>query len=230
MVEETAKKPHLDLAQRITSCKKCPRLVQYLSEVSRDKVKRFRDSPYWGKPVPGFGDQDPKVLFIGLAPAAHGGNRTGRMFTGDRSGNWLIRALYDFGFANKPTSERSMDGLQLKNVFLTATIRCAPPENKPTSIEIKSCSDFLEEELRLMPRIKIVVALGRIAFQAALQLLVLEPKKKFVFRHGAIYRRQDGLVLICSYHPSRQNTQTRRLTWDMWVEVFHTINKELEPT
>lgn len=230
MVDGTAKNTHLNLSKRITSCKKCPRLVQYLTEVSRNKVKRFRDSPYWGKPVPGFGDQDPQVLFIGLAPAAHGGNRTGRMFTGDHSGNWLIQALYDFGFANKPTSESCTDGLRLKNVFLTATTRCAPPKNKPTSIEIKSCYNFLEEEFRIMPRIKIVVALGRIAFQTALQHLSLTSNKKFIFRHGAIYKLQNGLVLLCSYHPSRQNTQTRRLTWGMWVEVFQTIKRELEPT
>ena len=214
------------LNQRIISCKACPRLVNYRESTARNKVKRFADWQYWGRPLPGFGDPKAKLLIIGLAPAAHGGNRTGRMFTGDASGDWLVKALYETGFANQPTSVSASDGLQLKNAYITAAVKCAPPENKPTKAEIENCSLYLKGELSILKEVKIVLALGRIAFDAYLQ--IIQPLRKPVFMHGSLNKLDDKLTLVASYHPSRQNTQTKRLTWDMWINVFKRIKELIE--
>lgn len=208
---------------QVISCRKCPRLVRYISRVSRNKVRRFSNEEYWGKPLPGFGDVNAKLLIIGLAPAAHGGNRTGRMFTGDSSGDWLIKALYNFGFANKPTSESISDGLFLINTYITATVRCAPPQNKPSRQEIDNCSTYLKEELELLKNIKVIICLGKIGFDACCKLVEIKGCK---FSHGGIITH-DKFTIISSYHPSRQNTQTGRLTWKQWSSIFSKAKKIL---
>ncbi len=216
------------LAATIIACRKCPRLVRYRELVARTKKRAYRDWEYWGKPLPGFGDPDAQLLILGLAPAAHGGNRTGRMFTGDSSGQWLMRALYHAGFASQPTSDHRNDGLTLHNAFITATVRCAPPDNKPTRQEIVNCSTYLRQELALLRRAKVVVALGQIAFSTFLTLAVeygvALPRPRPRFRHGAVYRLPTSPpippVVIASYHPSRQNTQTGRLTAAMLDQLF----------
>jgi uracil-DNA glycosylase family 4 len=200
-------------------CRKCPRLVEYIRDVAKVKVKRYSEWEYWGRPLAGFGDPNAKLLIIGLAPAAHGGNRTGRMFTGDSSGDWLIRALYETGFASQPTSERSDDGLKLKSAYVTAAVRCAPPDNKPTKEEIANCSCYLAEEIKLLKNVKVVLALGKVAFNAYTSLQNI---KGLEFKHAAAYDLSD-IALVASYHPSRQNTQTGKLTWDAWIGVFRKI-------
>lgn len=205
-------------------CRACPRLVSYREQIARKKVRRFLDWEYWGRPLPGFGDLNAKLLVIGLAPAAHGGNRTGRMFTGDDSGNWLAKALNEIGFANKPVSDTKDDGLQLKGAYITAAARCAPPDNKPTREEIENCSRYLKEELQSLENLKVVLTLGKIAFDSYLKHLSLSEKPKF--KHGSVYKSKGFPILIASYHPSRQNTQTKKLTWEMWIEVFKKV-KEL---
>lgn len=207
------------LAQEVIACERCPRLRQYCMQIAREKVRRFRDWEYWGRPVPGFGDPAAKILVIGLAPAAHGGNRTGRMFTGDSSGDWLIRALYEQGFANQPFSSHRDDGLELRGVYITAIVRCAPPNNRPTREEIENCSPYLLAELEILRDVKVVIALGRIAFENYLRRVV-RSRAGYAFRHGAAYRLPNGVHLIASYHPSRQNTQTGRLTWAAWSGIF----------
>jgi uracil-DNA glycosylase family 4 len=212
------------LALRVISCELCPRLVQWRRQVARQKVRRFAQEEYWGRPVPGFGDPRARLLVVGLAPAAHGANRTGRMFTGDRSGQWLYRALYRAGFANKPVSLGRDDGLKLTDCYIAAAVRCAPPQNKPLPGEIKSCQQFLMAELELLRRLRVIVALGRIAFDAAIAAICeltqekITPKPKFA--HGAQYRLGDDLILLASFHPSQQNTFTGRLTEAMLDEVF----------
>ena len=214
------------LRKRIISCELCPRLRTYCQQVAQAKKRAYKDFEYWGKPVPGFGDPDSCLLVLGLAPAAHGGNRTGRMFTGDGSGEWLVRALHMFGFANKESSLTRDDGLILKDTYLTATVRCAPPANKPSRLEIENCSSFLAEELNLLEHVKVVLALGKVAFDAYLRYA---PPDGFMqrptFRHGAAYRLgKESPLLVVSYHPSRQNTQTRRLSWEAWKGIFQTIH------
>ncbi len=209
------------LNDRIIRCSKCPRLAKYIAAVARTKVRRYGGWEYWGRPLPGFGDPDAKLLIIGLAPAAHGGNRTGRMFTGDMSGDWLVRALHETGFANQPTSQRKDDGLKLKSTYITAVVRCAPPGNKPTGKEIGNCSCYLAEEVGLLKDVKVVLALGSIAFRAYTSLHGVRGLR---FGHNLSYD-VDGKVLIASYHPSRQNTQTGRLTWRQWIGVFRRIRK-----
>jgi len=210
-----------ELGDRVVSCRRCPRLIRHVSSIAKVRVRRYRDWEYWGKPLPGFGDPDAELLIIGLAPAAHGGTRTGRMFTGDSSGDWLIRALYEAGFSNQPLSVSRDDGLRLASAYITATVRCAPPGNKPTPKEIENCSEYLDEELRLLRRVKVVLTLGRMAFDNYLRRVHQRQGSATLFRHGAVYRLREGLpVLVASYHPSRQNTQTGRLTWPMWLKVF----------
>ena len=211
------------LTQRIVTCEACPRLVAYRQEVGRVKRRAYRDWDYWSRPVPGFGDYEARLLIVGLAPGAHGSNRTGRMFTGDSSGQTLYGALYRAGFANQPTWEHPEDGLQLHDVFITAAARCAPPQNKPTSQELAACLPFLVQEMTLLSRVRVVLVLGRIAFDCVLGLFreqgyALPPLE---FRHGACYSLGEGLPLLAiSYHPSRQNTQTGRLTLEMFDAVF----------
>lgn len=209
--------PYLqELNKKIIKCKRCPRLASYIRSVSKTKVRRFNDERYWGRPLTGFGDVKARLLVIGLAPAAHGGNRTGRMFTGDSSGDWVAKVLFTFGFANKPSSQKIDDGLQLTDAFITASARCAPPENKPTREELDNCFPFLVEELKILQNIKVIVCLGKIAFDTCCKLLEIKHAK---FSHGKKFTHEKFIV-ICSYHPSRQNTQTRRLSWQQWSSVF----------
>lgn len=216
------------LQERVASCRRCPRLIRHISAVARLKARRYRDWRYWGKPLPSFGDPRAQLLIIGLAPAAHGGNRTGRMFTGDASGDWLIRALHETEFANQPHSVSREDGLRLTSAYITAAVRCAPPKNKPTRQEILNCSEYLVEELRLLRNVKVVLTLGRVAFDTYLRVAKVEGKHRPEFRHAATYRASEGTPLLAvSYHPSKQNTQTGRLKWRMWLRVFETIREVL---
>jgi uracil-DNA glycosylase family 4 len=232
------------LQEIVIQCRKCPRLVAYLKEVSKNRPKRFREWEYWGKPLPSFGDPNAQVLIIGLAPAANGGNRTGRMFTGDRSGEWLFRALYEFEFANQPNSVRRDDGFGLSDCYITATIRCAPPDNKPLPKEIENCRPYFLKELDLLKNVKVLVPLGQIAFSQTLKSLRLKrfeiPPLKF--GHGKIFslRTPNGstelaeisqlrtISLITTYHPSQQNTQTGKLTKPMFHRIFRMVRKRLE--
>jgi uracil-DNA glycosylase len=232
-------KPSVELKKlqdTVIQCRKCPRLVAYLKEVSKRKPKRFRDWDYWSKPLPSFGDPDARVLIIGLAPAAQGGNRTGRMFTGDRSGEWLFNTLYKFGFANRPNSVRRDDAFKLDDCYITATIRCAPPKNKPLPEEIENCRPYFMEELDLLKNIEVLVPLGQIAFTQTLKSLRLKGFEipSLSFGHGKIYSLQAPnsqprtISLITTYHPSQQNTQTGKLTRPMFHRIFRTAKKKLE--
>jgi len=217
----------------IVSCERCPRLRTYCAEIARAKKKAYRDEIYWGRPVPGFGDPQARVLLIALAPAAHGANRTGRVFTGDGpggSGDFLMAALHRAGFANIPTSRHPGDGLALKDAFISAAARCAPPDNKPTLAEIANCRPHLDAELAALPRVRVVVGLGKIAFDAYLQLLqqrgvTMRPRP--AFGHGVVYRLANGQTLIGCYHPSRQNTNTGKLTASMMDDVFRKSRRAL---
>lgn len=213
------------LEDEITRCTRCPRLVAYREQVARLKRRMYRDEEYWGRPVPGFGDPAARILILGLAPGAHGANRTGRMFTGDRSGDFLYGTLHSVGLASEPHSTRKDDGLTLRGVFISAACRCAPPDNKPLPDEIRNCRSWLERELLLLPHIRVVVALGRIAFDDYLALIHgggrIQRRSAFVFAHNRVHQTGPGLPkLISSYHPSQQNTQTGKLTRDMFQNVF----------
>ncbi|HYB72243.1 MAG TPA: uracil-DNA glycosylase [Candidatus Sulfotelmatobacter sp.] len=220
------------LQAEIVRCRMCPRLVAWREEVARKKVRRYRDEEYWGKPIPGFGDPEARLVLVGLAPAAHGGNRTGRVFTGDRSGDWLYGALYAFGFANQPTSRHRGDGLALEDAFVTAAVRCAPPANKPTRQEMDACRPYLVRELALLRRARVVVALGKVAFDSYLRVrreLGREAARPLPrFGHGKTYRMPEGVTIIASFHPSQQNTQTGRLTRAMFHAVFRKARRLLE--
>lgn len=212
-----------DLEKEIVGCRRCPRLVAWREEVARTRRRAYRDQVYWGRPVPGFGDRQARVLVVGLAPGAHGANRTGRMFTGDGSGEFLFRALHRAGFANQPTARSRDDGLQLKGLFIGAVARCAPPDNKPSPAEIQNCLPFLEREIDLIGDVRVIVALGQIAFDYCLRIYRSRganiPRLKFA--HGAVYSLGEGLPwIVASYHPSRQNTQTGRLTEAMFTEIW----------
>jgi len=209
---------------KIVDCRRCPRLVAYREEVARTKVRRFRDWEYWGRPVPSFGTPEGRLLIVGLAPAAHGGNRTGRIFTGDRSGDWLFRTLYKFGFANQPQSTDRNDGLQLIDCYITAAIHCAPPDNKPVPQEFLYCRPYLLEEIQRLKKLRVVVALGLIGFKTYLaarkQAGLANPAALPSFGHGLAASLPDGITLLSSYHPSQQNTQTGKLTEKMFDDVF----------
>lgn len=220
------------LNQEIIVCTRCPRLVEYRQEVARVKRRAYRDWKYWGRPVPGFGDPHARLLLIGLAPGAHGANRTGRMFTGDSSGNFLYKALFEAGFASQPTSVSKDDGLTLRDAYITAVVRCAPPGNKPTREELSNCRPYLERELELLTQVQVVIALGRVAFDVYLEILKTQGKiarrSNFVFGHNRAYRTGDGQpLLISSFHPSQQNTSTGKLTPKMFVEVFKRAKRHL---
>ena len=212
------------LNKEVVACRRCQRLAEYREEVARVKRRAYLGWDYWGKPVPGFGDPHARVLIMGLAPGAHGSNRTGRPFTGDASGNFMFPVLYETGFASQPTATDRNDGLKLKNLYITAAERSAPPDNKPLPQELAECSHFLDRELAGLADVKVVVALGKIGFDAYLNYLqrkgLLSSKKTYVFKHGASYGMPDGKVLLASYHPSNQNTQTGKLTRKMFVEIF----------
>ena len=200
----------------VIGCTRCPRLSQYIKQIGQEKVKRFISEEYWARPLPSWGDPNARLLIVGLAPAAHGGNRTGRMFTGDGSGDWLARAMYQSGFANMPTSRSKDDGLVLNDAYITAAIRCAPPDNKPLTIELMNCSQYLVSELQILKNIKVILMLGKIGFDAYCRAAGL---RKIRFSHGASYEI-NGKMLLASYHPSRQNTNTGKLTWQMWLDIF----------
>ena len=211
------------LNAQIISCTKCPRLAAYIRNIAEVKVKRHRNETYWGRPVPAIGDQNAEVLVLGLAPAAHGATRTGRMFTGDASGNWLMKALYETGFANQPESRDITDGLTLYNIFISSSLRCAPPANKPLKSEILNCRTYFETEEVLLPRTKVVITLGRIAFDNYCQMHGLKLK----FGHLKCFGIGGDKTLISSFHPSKQNTQTGKLLWEDWLQVFTTAKKLL---
>lgn len=219
------------LQEAITACESCPRLRAWCRQVAEQKVRRFRDQDYWGRPVPGFGDPAAELVIIGLAPAAHGANRTGRMFTGDDSGNWMYEALHRYGWASQPTSAHRGDGLVLTGAYITAAARCAPPDNKPTPAELDNCRPYLELELALLNQARAVLCLGRIAWDSCLRLrrAAGEDTARYQFGHGAIYAAPGpgSPLLAASYHPSRQNTQTGRLTRAMWHAVFAALRREL---
>jgi len=219
------------IRQRIVNCQACPRLRAYCARIAQEKRRAFRDDSYWGKPVPGFGDQQARLVLIGLAPAAHGANRTGRTFTGDTSGDTLMAALYSTGFANLSTSKHRQDGLVLSDAFITSVVRCAPPDNQPSSSEITNCYIHLRDEMAALSRVRVVVALGRVAFNAYWNWLkdrVQSVKPRPKFKHGLLYQPKAGPLLISSYHPSLQNRNTGRLTPEMLTDVFRQAKRVLE--
>ena len=217
------------LNEELVACRACPRLVEHRETVAREKRRAYRDWEYWGKPVPGFGDPQARVLILGLAPGAHGSNRTGRPFTGDSSGNFMYPVLHATGFASQPTATHSSDGLRLRDAYITAAVRCAPPDNKPAPQEIAACSQFLDRELACLKQVRVVVALGKIGFDAYVNFLqrrgLVQRKADYVFSHGAEYRTPDGRILLASYHPSNQNTQTGKLTEAMFRKIFMRAKK-----
>ena len=212
------------LNETIVQCSRCPRLVRWREASAKNPPRRYLGQNYWAKPLAGFGDPNARMLIVGLAPAAHGGNRTGRMFTGDRSGDWLYGALHAAGFANQPNSDHRDDGLELKDGYITAAVRCAPPANKPNLVEFKRCRPYLIEELKLLKNIRVVIVLGKIAFDSFLAAYREKggavPKPRPKFGHGVVVELPDGPQLICSYHPSQQNTFTGKLTQSMFRSIF----------
>jgi uracil-DNA glycosylase family 4 len=212
------------LNHEVVACARCPRLVVYREQVAREKRRAYRDCEYWGRPVPGFGDPNARVLVLGLAPGAHGSNRTGRPFTGDASGKFMYPVLYETGFANQPNATHCDDGLELKDLYITAAVRCAPPDNKPLPQELANCAPYLDREMDGLKNLRVVVALGKIGFDAYLNYLKrrgrITGKKLYLFQHGAKYEMPDGKILLASYHPSNQNTQTGKLTRQMFVRIF----------
>jgi uracil-DNA glycosylase family 4 len=212
------------LNKEVVNCTRCPRLVAYREQVGREKRRAYLDWEYWGRPVPGFGDPHAHVLVLGLAPGAHGSNRTGRPFTGDASGKFMYPILYKVGFASQPIAERRDDGLELHDCYITAALRCAPPENKPLPSELANCAPFLDRELAILKKVRVVVALGKIGFDAYLNYLkrdgIVQSKAAYRFGHGACYALSNGVALLASYHPSNQNTATGKLTAAMFEVIF----------
>ena len=215
-----------EINDELINCRRCPRLVEWREQVAREKRRSYRDEVYWGKPVPGFGDPNARVFVVGLAPGAHGSNRTGRQFTGDGSGDFLYTALYRAGFASQPQSISLKDGLTLTDLYTAPVCRCAPPDNKPTPVEMTTCQPYLEVEIEIIQP-KIFVVLGRIAFERILRILAIQDPT-IVFAHNAVYQIPGGRYLVCSYHPSRQNTQTGRLTVEMFDEVWKTVRNLMD--
>jgi uracil-DNA glycosylase len=207
-----------ELERRVVSCRRCPRLVEWRERVAREKRAAFADEEYWGRPVPGFGDPGARVYVLGLAPAAHGGNRTGRVFTGDRSGDWLYASLYRTGFANQPTSRHADDGLRLRGAYVAAAVRCPPPANRPLPQERDNCLPYAAEELKLLEEVRVVVCLGAFAWDCAARLLAVRPKPRFA--HGAEHFVAGGPTMLGTFHPSQQNTFTGKLTEQMLDAVF----------
>jgi uracil-DNA glycosylase family 4 len=217
------------LRQEQIGCVRCPRLREHCETIAREKRRAYMEWEYWGKPVPGFGDPKARVLILGLAPGAHGSNRTGRPFTGDMSGSFMYPVLHEVGFASQATATHRDDGLTLKDAYITAAVRCAPPDNKPLPEEIANCSEFLDREIACLKNVRVVVALGKIGFDAYLAHMkrrgLVDIKGKYVFGHGATYVMPDGKTLMASYHPSNQNTATGKLTKTMFREVFEKAKK-----
>jgi uracil-DNA glycosylase len=244
----TTHQPLAVLQKKVVACERCPNLIRYCLKVAKEKRRMYRDQEYWGKPVPSFGDPAAQLLILGLAPGAHGANRTGRMFTGDRSGDFLFRALFEAGFASQAESRHRDDGLELRGCYITAALRCAPPDNKPKPKELRNCLPYLERELELLPRVRAVLALGKIAFDTYLRLMSknfthhagqldsdgsrspekFPPLSTFHFAHGTSYTLPAGLPrLFASYHPSQQNTQTGKLTQSMMRKVLVDVRRFL---
>jgi len=219
------------LNKAIVRCRRCPRLVRWREKVAKEPPLRYRGERYWARPLPGFGDPEARIFIVGLAPAAHGGNRTGRIFTGDRSGDWLYGTLHTFGFSSLPGSLNRDDGLKLADCYISAAARCAPPDNKPLPVEFERCRPYLVEELRLLKRLRVIVALGKIGFDAFLKAYAETggtiPKPRPQFGHGSS-ARLDGITLLGSYHPSQQNTFTGKLTREMFEAVFRDARSILE--
>src|SRR5215469_8186617 len=213
-----------NLNSELLACTRCPRLVAYREQIAREKRRAYLDWDYWGKPVPGFGDPHAQVVVLGLAPGAHGSNRTGRPFTGDASGNFMYPVLHEVGFANQALATDRDDGLVLKDLFITAAVRCAPPDNKPLPQELANCSSYLDRELEGMKKARVIVALGKIGFDAYLNYLKragqVQSKAAYIFAHGAKYKMPNCCTLLASYHPSNQNTQTGKLTKEMFLKIF----------
>ncbi|HWZ44467.1 MAG TPA: uracil-DNA glycosylase [Candidatus Saccharimonadales bacterium] len=224
--------PLLILNQEVIACTRCPRLIAHCRKVGHEKRRAYMDWEYWAKPVPGWGDPNARLLILGLAPGAHGSNRTGRPFTGDGSGNFMYPILHKAGFASQPTSTHRDDGQRLKDAYITAAVRCAPPQNKPAPEEIANCADYLDRELALLKRVRIVVVLGKIGFDAYLSYLkrggVIASRSGLDFGHGERYEISNGHILLCSYHPSQQNTLTGKLTEKMFLKIFIDARKLIE--
>ena len=220
------------LNAEVVACTRCPRLVAYRERIAVEKRRAYRDWDYWGKPVPGFGDPNARVLILGLAPGGHGSNRTGRPFTGDASGNFMYPVLYETGFANQPTATDRNDGLVLTGIYITAAGRCAPPDNKPMPEELANCSSFLDRELEGLKSVKVIVALGKIGFDAYLNHLkrhnIIASRSPFPFAHGTRYLMPNGKILLASFHPSNQNTQTGKLTRPMFMNTFREAKRLAE--
>ncbi len=218
--------PFSQLNRDLIACRQCPRLVAWREQVARQKRRAYQDQEYWGKPVPGFGDPAARLLIVGLAPGAHGSNRTGRMFTGDASGDFLYPALHRAGFASQPTATHRADGLMLYDAYITAVGRCAPPDNKPTLPELIACRPYLQREIALLPNLRVIVALGRIAFDNILPLYARRATQH-TFAHGATFALTPTITLVASYHPSRQNTQTGRLTAVLFDQIWQQVHAHL---
>lgn len=214
------------LTEEIINCRKCPRLVEWREQVAREKRAAYRDEEYWGRPIPGWGDPAARLLVVGLAPAAHGGNRTGRIFTGDRSGDWLFRAMWEAGFASQPTSTHRGDGLRLHDAYIAAAVRCAPPANKPTTEERDTCEPYLRREWELLRNVRVVVPLGNFGYAAVARMTGWRGRPRF--GHGVEGELPDGRTVVCSYHPSQQNTFTGKLTHEMLRGVFHRARELIE--
>jgi len=213
------------IRRQVISCQLCPRLRAYCARIAKDKRAAYRDETYWGRPVPSFGDRRARVLVLGLAPGAHGANRTGRMFTGDRSGDFLVSAMHEVGFSNLPTSRHGKDGLKLRDAYISAVVRCAPPENKPTTKEISQCRSYLEAELGTLAQVRVVVALGKTAFDTYWRVVAgpdVTPRPKPRFAHGFVFEADGVPALVVAYHPSQQNTNTGKLTSHMLTDVLRT--------
>jgi len=230
MSSPVARQRFLDLNKEVVECRLCPRLVKYRESVAMVKKKQFLNWNYWGRPVPGFGDISATIVVIGLAPAPHGGNRTGRVFTGDRSADFLVRALFEAGYANQPRSVDVNDGLELHGVYMTAAVKCVPPDNKPTGEEMSNCAHFLKSELELCKRSRVILCLGQFAYRSTMILLKrnnLFSSKIPKFAHGLEIDLSDGRKVFASYHPSPRNTQTGTLTADMFTSLLHRVSKGL---
>lgn len=233
-VNETTSFPGLlEIRAQVVDCRCCPRLVKFREAVAHEKRKEFENWDYWGKPVPGFGDHNASLLLVGLAPAAHGGNRTGRVFTGDRSGDFLYKALHKTGFANQSISEIVGDGLVLRDAYVTAAVKCAPPDNKPSNDETRNCSGYLESEINALKNLKVILCLGQFAFKAVVSVIrnkYNQGQLRAGFAHGKIVKVGHGAPsIICSYHPSPRNTQTGKLTGDMFIAVLRKARREMGP-
>ena len=216
-----------NLNKTIVNCKKCPRLVNFVQEVSTKKRKQNINEAYWGKPVPGFGNLNSKLAIIGLAPAAHGGTRTGRAFTGDKSGDFLFKCLYQVGISNSPFSKNLNDNLKLRSTYITNILKCVPPEDKPLSNEISNCSDFFDEEILFLKKLKVIVTLGKVAFDNCIKLYKqkFEIKKKYIFKHGKTQSLPNGLIILSSYHPSPRNVNTKLISDKMMINLFKKAKK-----